>query len=236
MSEQRNSGVPFSSDDGEQQKLWEDLQQIPQAEPSPQLRKSFYQELDRIGRTKPIDRWRAWLGLSGTRGFATALGCALLGVFIGILFTTTDSADRTELSDLQQQVADLRRDLILDRLSNDSASKRLAAVIDAASVAERDPEIARALLTTAIDDRVYSVRAAAIDAIGPQFNSSTVGNELMSLLEKSESPIVQLALIDLILRHGSAQQLERLEALSEKGALHPELAQYVQSAIRRNPV
>jgi HEAT repeat protein len=240
MSEKENPGVPFVSDDDEEQKLWNELERVSQAEPPPRLRAKFYGELDRIGRSTPMDRWRAWLGFSGNRGLVTALGCAMVGVFMGILLattdSTTDSVDRSELSALQQQVAQLNRNLILDRLENESASKRLRGVIDAAGVAEHDSEIARALLTTAVDDRVYSVRAAAIDAIGPQLNTPAVGDELMGLLEKSESPLVQLALVDLVLRHGNAQQLEELVELSKRGALHPELAQYVQSAIQRSQV
>jgi HEAT repeat protein len=236
MSEKENPGVPFVSDDDEEQKLWNELERVSKAEPPSRLRTKFYGELDRIGRSTPMDRWRAWLGFTGNRGLVTALGCAMLGVFMGIVLVTTDSVDRSELSALQQQVAQLSRNLILDRLENESASKRLRGVIDAAGVAEHDSEIARALLTTAVDDRVYSVRAAAIDAIGPQLNTPAVGDELMGLLEKSESPLVQLALVDLILRHGNAQQLEQLVELSKRGALHPELVQYVQSAIRRNQV
>jgi hypothetical protein len=124
----------------------------------------------------------------------------------------------------------------MDRLENVSASKRLLGVMDAAGIAEHDSEIARALLTTAVDDRVYSVRAAAIDAIGPQLNRPAVGDELMALLEKTDSPLVQLALVDLVLRHGNSQQLDQLVKLSERGGLHPDLVQHVKSAVLRKQV
>ena len=152
---------------------------------------------------------------------------------MGLVFRHGE-VERAELETLQAQVTALNRNLILDRLENVSASKRLLGVIDAAGVAQQDPEIARALLSRAVDDRVYSVRAAAIDAIGPRLNTPAVGEELMGLLEKSESPIVQLALVDLVLRHGNAQQIEELLRLSERGALHPQLVQYVKSAVWRD--
>jgi hypothetical protein len=236
MSDKEHRGVPFASDDDEEQRLWSELQQVSQAEPPPRLRRKFYGELDRIGRSTQLDRWRAVFGLLGNRGLLTAMGCALIGVFAGMVLSSAESIDRSELTDLQQQVAQLNRNLILDRLENVSASKRLLGVIDAAGIAEHDSEVAHALLTRAVDDRVYSVRAAAIDAIGPQLNSPAVGDELMGLLEKSESPLVQLALVDLVLRHGNAQQLEQLVKLSERGALHPDLVQHVKSAILRKQV
>ena len=236
MSEKQSPGVRFVSEDEQEQQLWNELQKLPQAEPPARLRTRVYGEIDRIGRSTRLDRWRGWFGLQGNHGLLTALGCIVIGVFIGLASSTTESVDRSELSVLQQQVTALNRNLILDRLESDSPSKRLRGVLDAANMAEGDTEIARALLSRAIDDRVYSVRAAAIDAIGPQLGTPDVGDELMGLLEKSESPIVQLALVDLVLRHGNPQQVDQLVSLSEHGALHPELVEYVKSAIRRKQV
>lgn len=234
MSEKENRGVPFVSDDGEEQQLWQVLEGISQQEPPPRLRRKFYGELDRLGRQTPLERWSRWIGLIGGRGLATALTCAVAGIVVGVLLNDTRSIERSELTDLQQQVANLNRNLVLDRLENVSASKRLLGVIDAAGMAENDTEIAHALLTRAVDDRVYSVRAAAIDAIGPQLHTPAVGDELMAMLEKAESPIVQWALVDLVLRHGNAQQIDRLVKLGESGALHPDLAQHVKTAVWRD--
>jgi hypothetical protein len=235
MSDSRKPGVPFTSDDTEEQQLWQTLQDVPQAEPPPRLRRKFYDELDRSTRQTRFDRWRQWFGLAGVRGFATAAACVIVGVMVGTS-RNSGSVQRDELTELQQQVAQLNRNLILDRLASDSPNKRLLGVIDAAGVAASDSEIAHALLTRAVDDRVYSVRAAAIDAIGPQLNTSAMGDDLMALLTKTESPLVQLALVDLVLRHGNAQQIEQLLQLSERGALHPDLAQHVKSAVGRKPV
>lgn len=235
MSDPRKPGVPFASDDSEEQQLWQSLQDVPQAEPPPRLRRKFYDELDKVSRQTRLDRWRQWFGLAGARGFATAAACVVVGVSVGTAWDP-GAVEHEDLTDLQQQVAQLNRNLILDRLASDSPNKRLLGVIDAARVAADDSEIAHALLTRAVDDRVYSVRAAAIDAIGPQLNTSAMGDDLMALLTKTESPIVQLALVDLVLRHGNAQQIEQLLQLTERGALHPDLAQHVKSAMGRKPV
>jgi hypothetical protein len=233
MSEKHTTGVPFESDDRGEQELWSSLQEISQAEPPPRMRRKFYEELHKAGGQTRISSWRDWLGLTGARGLATATGCVIAGIVVGLVLRHGE-VERSELADLQAQVTALNRNLILDRLENGSASKRLLGVIDAAGMAQQDAEIARALLTRAVDDRVYSVRAAAIDAIGPRLSTPAVGEELMGLLEKSESPIVQLALVDLVLRHGNAQQIDELLQLSERGALHPQLEQYVRSAVWRD--
>ena len=105
----------------------------------------------------------------------------------------------------------MSRSLILDRLENDTASKRLRGVMDAAALSGDDEEITTALLLRATDDRVRSVRTAAISALGPQMSTPAIGSRLMELLQSAESPLVQLALVDLVLRNGSNQQISELQ-------------------------
>jgi hypothetical protein len=233
---EKTPGVPFESDDASERKLWMELGDLPREMPAPRLRRRFYDELDRVSRRTRADRWRRWLGLNGVPGFLTALGCLVAGLAVGSIVNLPGRSDRGELSQLQRQVAVLNRNLILDRLDNDSASKRLLGVMEASGLAANDTEVARALLARAVDDRVYSVRSAAIDAIGAQLNKPAVGDELMGSLETTQSPLVQLALVDLVLRHGSADQLKHLVQLAERGALHPDVVQHVKSSVSRSRV
>ena len=234
MSDKRKSGVPFESEDGAEQQLWSELENLPQQAPSQNLRRRFYDELEHADRR--MHRRRRWLGWITAPGFAAAMGCLFVGVMVGLLLRSQPAANRSELAQLQQQVAILNRNLVLDRLENDSASKRLLGVMEASALAEHDPEVRRALLERAVDDRVHSVRSAAIDAIGPRVGSPAVGDELMASLEKAESPLVQLALADLVLRYGNPMQMEQLLQLSERGRLHPDVAQHVKASVSRNRV
>ncbi|HKU16309.1 MAG TPA: hypothetical protein VJQ52_18090 [Steroidobacteraceae bacterium] len=235
--EKTGGAVPFDSDDAGEQRLWSDLEQLPQAAPSQRLRRRFYDELDAADRQ--LQQRRRWLSVFRGPALLTAMGCLLVGVIIGFVLrsplTADRSVDRTELALLQEQVAMLNRNLVLDRLESDSASKRLLGVIEASDLAEHDPEVRRALLERAVDDRVHSVRSAAIDAIGPRVGAPAVGDELMASLE-GESPLVQLALADLVLRYGNPKQVEQLLRLSESGALHPDVAKHVRSSISRSRV
>jgi hypothetical protein len=235
MSEKRKSGVPFESDDAGEQQLWNELGSLPQEAPSQKLRRRFYDELEHADRR--MHRRRQWLGVFGAPGWLAAIGCLFVGVVIGLLLRSAPSGtNRAEFAQLQQQVAILNRNLVLDRLENDSPSKRLLGVIEASGLAEHDPEVSRALLERAVDDRVHSVRSAAIDAIGPRLGTPAVGDELMASLTKAESPLVQLALADLVLRYGNPQQLEQLMRLSDDAKLHPDVAKHVKTSVARNRV
>jgi len=231
MSDRKTVNLPFDSEDPAEQKLWAALGEMPRMAPSADLRRGFYRELDRASTTNRTERLRGWLGISGNAGWLTAAACVLLGVGMGQVLNKTGSVEPSRLAVLEQNVALLNRELILDRLQDASAGTRLRGVIDAGSVVQDDVEITRALLMRATEDRVYSVRSAAIEVLGPTLNSTAVGNELMNLLENAESPLVQLALVDLVLRNGSDAQLEHLLQIANKELLHPDLIRHVNNSL-----
>ena len=231
MSDKKISDLPFDSEDPQEQQLWSELKALPRGEPSPEMRRSFYRKLERAATPGIGERLRHWLGFSGNNGWITAAACLLLGIGAGQVFDRTGSDGRDRLELLEQNVALLNRELILDRLEAPSATKRLRGVIDATAVVEQDAEVARALLVRASEDRVHSIRTAAIDALAPQLSVPAVCEELMILLEDAKSPLVQLALVDLVLRNGSEAQLERLLDLANEGKLHPDLVQHVRNSL-----
>jgi hypothetical protein len=103
-------------------------------------------------------------------------------------------------------------------------------VLDARSAAD-DEAIVQALLMRASGDRVPSVRSAAIDVLGDNLPAPGIGDALMELLETTDAPTVQLALVNLVLRNGTREQLERLRELADADQLHPDLIRHVRTAM-----
>ncbi|MDJ0941667.1 MAG: hypothetical protein QNJ00_18020 [Woeseiaceae bacterium] len=226
MHDETKGGVPFEADEAREAELWASLTDLPREEPGPGLRQGFYHALERAARPPWWHRLSEWLGFRNAAGWLTATACVLVGVASGYLLSAP-GGDADRLLALEQNVATLNRSLILDRIENTSASKRLRGVIDAVDVVQADPVVARALLDVASGDRVFAVRSAAIDALAPELANPEVGEQLMAMLEASPSPLVQLALVDLVLRNGSNAQLEHLVELAREGRLHPELNEHV---------
>ena len=235
MPDRHPPSLPFESSDADEQRLWAALADLPRAEPSPGLRRRFYHGLEAAGTRTWSGRLRDWLGLGERGGWVTAAACLLLGFgvaqVVALRDTGTSDGGADRLVALEENVALLRRELIIDRLQDESAGKRLKGVVEAGQVVAEDREVARALLSRAVDDPSLSVRSAAIDALGPQLATREVGEELMKLLESADSPIVQLALVDLVLRHGDREQVGELRALAEAGRLHPDLVAHVRNAL-----
>jgi hypothetical protein len=231
MPDRKITSLPFESGDKAEQQIWQALGDLPQAEPSSRLRRSFYGELEKAGSRHWGSRLRRWLGFSNNAGWVTAAACLLIGFGAARLAVQQPGVEPARLTALEQSVASLNRQLVLDRLQNDEPGTRLLGVYDASALVGDDQQIAQALLVRASQDRSPSVRSAAIDALGPQLNSDSVGGELMNLLESAESPIVQLALVDLVLRHGNQQQLAQLLRLANENRLYPDLVRHVRKSL-----
>lgn len=237
MPDRETTAVPFEAGDAGEQALWEALGDLPRGEPSAELRRRFYRSLEHAGRPGPLARLREWLGLGSNMGWVTVAASLVLGIGLSQALlqdspgspVPVNGGDR--LAALEANVAMLNREVILGRLSNESASLRLQGVMQASSLAAQDPELAKALLATAAQDRSSSVRSAAIDALAPQLGDEAFSNELLQLLEQAESPLVQLALVDLVLRYGSNEQRARLLQLAEQDRLYPDLIQHVRKSL-----
>jgi len=231
MRDRKNPSLPFESSDSAEQQLWQALDDLPRADPPASLRRSFYNELEKAGSPGWGARLRGWLGLSGNSGWVTATACLLIGFGVAQMAVERGGVEPSRLAALEENISLLNRQLVLDRLQNDAPGTRLLGVYTASSLVQNDQQIAQALLIRASEDPSQSVRSAAIDALGSQLNSDAVGGELMSLLESAESPIVQLALVDLVLRNGSQQQISQLLRLANENRLYPDLVRHVQKSL-----
>ena len=236
MSEKRPSGLPLGSDDPAENELWKVLGDVEHEEPSAQLRQDFYEKMARATEPGLTRKLGELLGFSGNVGWLTAAACVLAGLGTGQLLggAADDASER--LAALEHNVAVLNRSLVLDRLQNDQPGKRLLGVIDAAYLAADDTDIAMALLGLATNDRVASIRSAAIESLGSQINSPAIGAPLMDALQQADSPMVQLALIDLVLRNGSDEQVRQILELAEDGRLYPDLERHVLTSLGRETV
>jgi hypothetical protein len=230
MNDPKLSRLPFEGDDEADHRLWAALADLPRGEPSDGLRQRFYSGLHGAGAQPWTERLGHWLGLGRNVGWATVAASLVLGFGVAQLIDRPTAGD-TRLVALEQNLVQLHRELILDRLQDDSASTRLRGVVDASEVAITDPQVAQALLERASVDRSPSVRSAAIDALGSQLGSGAIGESLMSLLESAQSPIVQLSLADLVLRHGDPQQVRQLKTLADAGRLHPDIVRHIHNAL-----
>ena len=223
------SGLSLETDDPMEQSLWDELEEIGEREPSEQLRRGFYKELSERNRPSP---WKAWLDAlrhPAVPAFATLLVGLAIGTQLG------GNGDRQDQMDaLRAEVSALNTAVALSLMEQDSAGERLQGINTAAELGGGDPRMAQALLSLVANDRSQSVRSAAVSALGSHMEDLSVAQEVERLVRETHSPLVQLSLVDLLMRWGDRNQQRRLIQAAEARELLPEVNEYVLSRIERN--
>jgi hypothetical protein len=199
---------------GEEAALWKNLALLPEEQPSPALESRFRAMLDSYqegrwekaalaaekSKTPPPMLW----GLSNWRQIpAAAIVWACLFLVCGFLIGRQSDRGKNEdlrakLTDMQGELAATRQTVALAMLQQQSASKRLEGVSWSTRYGGPDPKITNALLHVLRFDNNVDVRLAALDALSHDAARPEVRSELVDALQSQQSPLVQIALIDLL--------------------------------------
>lgn len=204
-------------DDALDRRLWGDLSDLEQ-EPSAQLRPRFYRELNTAQAAKRSSQLLLRQGI-------LAAACLVLGVWLGGLFAG-DRAMQGQLDELRDEVAELNAAVVQSMLAPSSASDRLSAV-DTLRRLERNPRVAVALLDLATHDPNTTVRTAAIAALADYIDLPTIGASVERLARESKSPLVQLAVVQLLMRAGDSERRRRLIDWAQSDVLLPEVNRFI---------
>jgi anti-sigma factor RsiW len=199
---------------GEEAALWKKLALLPEEQPSPALESRFkamlesYQEGRWEANSLAAEKAKApvpmlW-GLGNWRQLPAAgivWACLFLacGYFIGKHADRgTDAAAQAQIDQMRQELGATRQMVALSMLQQQSASQRLEGVSWTTRLPEPDPKVMGALMHTVRFDNNVDVRLAALDALSRYADQPEVRRELVDVLQTTQSPMVQVALIDLL--------------------------------------
>jgi hypothetical protein len=215
---------------GEEASLWKKLALLPEEQPSPALESRFkamlesYQEGRWEKTSLQAEKQKSQVpmlwGLGNWRQLPAAgivWACLFLasGYFIGKHADHgTGPEAQAQLNDMRQELAATRQMVALSMLQQQSASQRLEGVSWTTRLQEPDPKVLGALFHTLRFDNSVDVRLAALDALSRYANRPEIRRELAGVLETSQSPLVQVALIDLLVDlhdRGAVPQFKKFE-------------------------
>ena len=194
----------------EARQLWTALGDVGVSEPSSDLRRNFYERLDEFQQTGPaIERWNSlrlrWWGQVPFRQMVLGAACLVVGVLVGWSIHR-ETSNRRQIADLRAELGSMRQLVTISLLQQQSASDRLQGVTWSYRVAQSDIEVLAALLRTVNEDANVNVRLAAVDALRNFGDNPMTRDGAARSLAKQTSPLVQIAIIDLLvdLRHPDA--------------------------------
>lgn len=206
---------------------------IPAAEPQPAARERFLEVLRAYEagleagkavqvaapRHRPADAaaplpWYAafWPSRPAWR-FAMAAALLMLGV-LGGKFAFQPRGENPEMAQLKGQVEGLRQMVALSMLQEQSAGNRMRGVTYSVQMAQPDSQVQQALLHALNNDPSIDVRLSTVDALEKYASDPTIRRALVDAVPQQDSPIVQVALIDLLVQLNDKDSAPALQKLA----------------------
>ncbi|WKZ60140.1 MAG: HEAT repeat domain-containing protein [Cyclobacteriaceae bacterium] len=201
-------------------KLYEQLKEVMQVmdkseklEPSEKLMQKFEAalqvEINEEQKSKTVFFTPAW--------YRAAAAAALLIVGGGVgYWISQQNQQRSELAALQLEMQETRRLVLAQMNNNQSASQRMLGVMaayESVQANKPDDEIVEALVTTMNNDGNSNVRLAAIEALSKFTGEENVRKALVQSLSVQKDPVVQIALIQLLVQmkeKGAVKSFEQI--------------------------
>ena len=147
---------------------------------------------------------------------AAGIVLVIVGVVIGDRISTSRQHDQ-ELAKLKEEVENNKR-VMLSMLENQqSASQRVMGATVAYELNKADDEIVSVLAKTMNEDPNTNVRLAALEALGKFYQQTHVRKALIGSLGTQKDPVVQIALIRLLVQMKEKQIVNELEKITRDG-------------------
>lgn len=204
-------------------KLFEQLRQVMQAmdkvsvlEPSNKLKMEFEKALQQeiIAQKKTT---KTVFFSPVVYRVAAGFVIVMAGLAIGYEINKSQERER-ELVELKQQVEENRRLMLAMMDNQQSASQRMVGVSVAYELETADDQIVQVLVKTLNEDTNSNVRLAALEALGKFSNEEVVRQSLINSLTTQKDPVVQIALIQLLVKMKEKGVLNQLEKITKDAA------------------
>ncbi|MDX2150185.1 MAG: zf-HC2 domain-containing protein [Bryobacteraceae bacterium] len=198
--------------------LWNEMGRLPEPKPSAEMKHRFLATLAAYEMGIASERKKAkapWWQFGPALQFGLAAAMLVVGLGLGWVLTSARQAS-PEVAQLRGELQNMRHLMTLSLLQQQqSSSDRLRGVTYSVRAAPEDSEVLSALVYTLQHDQTVNVRLAAADALRNFRENPLVRRTLPSALALEKSPLVQVALIDLLRDMRSTESDAALRRVSE---------------------
>jgi hypothetical protein len=226
-------------------KIWDLMGEIPQPEPSEAMRSGFnaiisnYKE-GLIVNKNPIGeliiKLREHWSMQAKPRFAFSLVLIVIGLIVGYLLhqpaQTTISYNR-QIASLASQVLEMKQVMMFSLLQDPSASERIRAVSYTDEMSSVDLKVIDALFTTLNVDPNVNVRLAALEALVKLSDKPQVREGLVRSISLQESPLMQSAIADVMVKLREKSSVQSLQKLLNKKDLNQMVKLNIEKSIQK---
>jgi len=187
------------------------MDELPKPEPSPTMRIRFQTMLETYRdsleeKRNPVvrlaEKFRQIWSLQPGLQLAYSIALIFAGLLGGYLLNNRSSgtAGNSQIDSLSTQVHEMREMMMLSLLENPSASERIRGVSYSNEIKRANKPVVDALLSTLNNDPNVNVRLMTLDALTHFANDPVVREGLVQSILQQESPLLQSALADVMLK------------------------------------
>lgn len=219
-------------------KTWEGIDEFEIPDPSENMDASFFDMLhSEIEKQEKIKlNWFEKLSsvFDTIQKPQLAFGMLLLGIGLsaGYFLNSKPIEDVIQVVDVANaETEQVREQLVLTLLAQPSANKRLQGMNEAAKLNDATERIIEALFTTLNKDQNINVRLVAIESLAKYANTPEVRMGLVKSIALQESPLVQIALADLMVALQEKTSIESMKELLQQPDIDNTVKQKLQESI-----
>ncbi len=200
--------------------------------PSRDLDDNFYQMLRTMkGKHKGFSwsRFFAWPEFAPKLAFAAVM--LIIGFLGGYLLFPSPSSNK-EVVELKDEILQMKEMMMLSLLEKESATERLKAVSLTSEMTSVSDKVTNALLQTLNNDENINVRLEALEALKPFVRDSRIRSELVRSIGKQESPLVQVALAELMVQLQERSSVKELKKILENKNTPRDVKKQIEESIK----
>ena len=155
----------------------------------------------------------------------------LVGLAVGYILRSPENKD-AQITEMGQEIHDLKEMMMLSLLEKESATDRLKAVSLTDQMDQASKQVTSALLQTLNNDENVSVRLAALDALRPYSKDSQIREALVRSIAQQKSPLVQVALAELMADLQEKGAIDAFKGILEDGETPSDIKKKIRENIQ----
>jgi hypothetical protein len=224
--------------------VWRALESLKPVDAEPVMKARFMEVLEayKAGAGQPSElpktsagpnRMPAWLPAAPVWQLALAASLLIGGIFLGRYQAGPQApVSVPEVAQLKGEVESLRQLVALSMLQQQSPSARLRGVSYSEAMTQPDRQVEDALLYAVNHDSNVNVRLSAVDAL-QKFATPPVIRAMVDAIPVQESPLVQIALLDMLVQLNAKSAAPLLTRLSQDAQVDEVVRQRAAWALQK---
>jgi hypothetical protein len=221
-------------------KIYNQLDDISIPEPGSSMSENFYSMLkEQKDKILKRDSWAENLldkfkDLTRQK-YVVRVAYSLLLLFIGWsagFWGSKDSVYENQLNYMNAEIHEMKNMITYSMLNQPSATDRMKLINSINQDNKTDEKIISALLNTLNHDENVNVRVVTVEALARLGENSRVREGLIHSLALQESPLIQMAIIDLLVALNEKNAVGHLKSLLEKKDLNDTVRGRVEKSLK----